>query len=450
MDAGESLRRWALAAAIIGFEIARWQVLLVLHPVNSPLRTSYYATAHGWVDRGFDPYQSLGWTQPPVALWMVAAPRVVDYGTQVTQPPRRIIWRYEALFRRMMLAVDVATLVFFLLAARQLKRAPLALAAWCYVALTTPLGHVLYDRTELGVLLALSISAWCWAVGLRDRRGQLWLAVSAFLLGVTGASTDQALLMAPVLVLAVGARVQTGSREPVSRLTLLLAALAGFAAPYAVQMALSGPATLQALLAGEANGLEVESLPATAAYFARALGLPVSPERVQGLYYLRHAGESWLEVAGVVVQVAVALAIVRSAARSRGDGRMPAYGETFDDGLTPWCYAALAGMGLAWFGTELPPERLVWTLPLALWLGLARCEPRRLLWFLCLLGANVLLTTLVFPCTFYEHPPNPRAAVLIGQGLIPHFDTVPLGLLMLRNSLLVVLLAWCWRLAARR
>lgn len=447
MDGGDSLRRWALAAAIISFELTRWLVLLVLHPVNSPLRTTYFAVAHGWIDRGVDPY-ARGWSKPPCALWMVAAPRVVDYRTQVTQPPRRIIWRYEALFRRMLLAVDVAALIAFLLAVGQLRRAPLALAAWCYVALTAPLGHVLYDRSELGLTLLVAASAWCWARGLRDARGSYWLAASAFALGLAAATSDEAILMLPALLAAAapGVRIADATRVPSG--LLLAAGLSGWALPYALQAALTGPDVFRALLLGAGRGVEVESIPATLAYVARGLGMSLGSQRIEELHFLRHAGESWLTLLSVALLAVVVVVVARGAWRGQ-PARGPAYADSFEPGLDPWCWAALGGLALAWFGPELPPERFVWTLPLALWLGLARCDSRRLLWFLCLLGAISLSTTLVFPCTFYQRPPDPRAAVFIGRGLIPNFDTLPLALLLLRNALVVVLWSWCWRLVRR-
>ena len=150
--------------------------------------------------------------------------------------------------------------------------------AWGYIAVATPLAHVLYDRLDMGLLLLLLI--WIYGRIRSFEEGPLsgWNILSYVALGVSIPYKLIGIVAVPFVVLA-----DLRGRSPIRAKLLRGFVLAGTcllvaAIPFVVQWNSSGSATLSFFKYHSARGIEIESTYGSALMLLSLLGLPLETE----------------------------------------------------------------------------------------------------------------------------------------------------------------------------
>jgi hypothetical protein len=281
------------------------------------------------------------------------------------------------------------------------RRIPLA-----YVLLLLAVGPLLVLRFDLVPAVCVLLAA-AWSA-----EGRAGPAAAA--LGFGTAAKLFPLVLAPLLVLGLAPAPGWGLWRALRRTVPPF--LAAFALPVAPALALSLHGTLNAVTYQTARGVQIESLPANAIDLLHlASGLPLGSVLDFGAYHL----VSSLSAAAKTVSVlATALALVAAAA-------LVGWRAWRQGGLRPpdWAPAFLIGvLAFTLPSRVLSPQYLVWLAALLAGLaGRRRARPA----LLALLAAAAL-TQAIYP---FRYPQLIR------------FDPLDIGLLTVRNLLLVAIAA---------
>jgi hypothetical protein len=110
---------------------------------------------------------------------------------------------------------------------------------------------------------------------------------------------------------------------------------------------------------------------------------------------------------------------------------------------TSFRFACLATVLTVTFSKVLSPQYLVWLLPLVLLWGANVLSRREFIGLMVATFVVALLSTAVFPYLFFggETKPSPDFTVTIPFGLIPNLHPLPVALLVLRNVVLLGIVA---------
>lgn len=382
-------------AACIGvWTLARWVIFDYFQLGD----TRVYEHASRMIDAGAVPYRDFDIEYPPLStglFWLVG----------------RIPGDYQLAFSLTMLACLVATALAALVAARQLGLPPARQALAVGVVALTPvlLGALVQTRYDLGLSALLG---WMLVAGLSDRFGWAWT-----LLAVAVAVKLVPILLVPALILWHAHR--RGRRSALTGAAGLAAGVALTLGPF---LAIAPHATWRLFAYHLDRPLQIESLGSSIVHVA---GLPFrslnsyGSENVAGRAPDALATLSTLLLVGCLVAIVAVLALgLRSRPRAAAELWVAATAATIVAAVT--------------LGKVVSPQYLVWLLPTTLLVAGRRGRTAAIV-----LPVTMVVTQLIFPL-FY--------ADLVERG-----DAAPVGLLMARNALLVVMLWAVWpRRTARR
>jgi hypothetical protein len=449
----------ALLLAVALFVLTRLYLLAVLEPMLSDVGEVYFDYAARAIDFGQTPYQGEFTVEyPPLAWWTIAAPRLVD-ARRITDPRDpvqlgQVFTLYRSLFRSLMFLCDLLSFLLLLLIVQNRRRAWTAWAALAYTLSTAILGHLLYDRLDIVLLMLLMVWAYCWLRGadafaeshfLQSQRNPdgesiAWLTASYAALGLS-----IGFKLIPILCAAFLLLVEWHAPARWKRLGLALAALASTAVlPFAIQYAVSGPAVLSIFSYHGQRGIQIESLYATLMMIAAPLGAPVFISHSHGAYeldgFLAPAMRilSMVALSGFLIGAGI-WAVVQKSQFTRQTAYRVA------------CFVPAAAMILA---NVLSPQYFIWALPLLILVGaevLPATQLRR--W---IFPATVILvaglTTWIFPYHYFQQPTTPSGLVALGmaEGATP--GAAASAILGLRNAIYLAILCWLgrWLFDARK
>jgi len=341
------------------------------------------------------PYRDIAIEYPPGSVPFTVLPGLVT-GTGAG---------YRLAFAVEMLLVDAVGLYASLRLARAAdrgrRRIPLA-----YILLLLAVGPLLVLRFDLVPAVCLLLAA-AWAA-----EGRAGPAAAA--LGFGTAAKLFPLVLAPLLVLGLMPLPGWGLWRALRRMAPPF--LAGFAVTVVPALALSVHGTLTSVSYQTARGVQIESLPANAIDLVHlATGLATRSFLDFGAYHLASslsAPVKTLSVAATALTLVAATALVGWCSWRRG-------------GLRPQDWAPAFAIGVFAFvlpARVLSPQYLVWIA--ALLAGLA--DRRRARPALLALVAAAVVTQVIYP---FRYPQLIR------------FDPVDIGLLTVRNLLLVAITA---------
>ncbi len=236
--------------AIVLFIVSRGYILAVLEPRLSDIRDIYFTKAARAIDLHQTPY-STGFTveYPPLAWWTICAPRLVD--ERRIQDPKNgaevvpVYESYRRAFRGLMFLCDLASFVILLAIVRRRRANLMGWAALTYTLATALLGHLLYDRLDIG----LSLLQLCWAYAwIRSCESAdqptsndcrlAWIAMAYAAIGLGISFKLIPVLAVPFLLLS-----EVYSKRRFSQLAVAAGALTvSIGLPFAIQLAVSAPA----------------------------------------------------------------------------------------------------------------------------------------------------------------------------------------------------------------
>ncbi len=439
-----SVARWTFGIGVAAFILSRIYMLLFFN--STAIATDlpiYFTYGVRGVDLGQTAYSEFSVEYPPLAYWAVTAPRQLRR-TTVTEDELvakvgldGAFRHYVALYRGAMIMADVLAFFLVLKIGNRLHPRGSPWMACGYVAVTTPLAHVLYDRLDMLLLLLLMI--WIYGRVRSQEAGPLsvWNVVSYIALGLSIPYKLVGIVVIP-LVLFADARQEPANRQRFMTGGILLSVCLAFAAfPFIVQALSSGAATLSFLTYHAERGIEIESTYGTVLMALSLVGLPIETEVSYGSANLvtplsaGFAAASPFLLLGMLVLLAFTL--YRCGDRDREAGTQA---------------GMLAVLLLLVCSKVLSTQYFVFALPLLLLLTV-QLRPA---WSWFLIPAQVVVaiaTTLVFPYLWFptyigSGAPNPYC-------LVPDLSWLPCLLLALRNTLfLAMVAAFWWALALGR
>ena len=199
---------WILiAVAIALFVLTRSYILLEFEPqfTDVPLYFKYAATA---IDLHQIPYQeNLEVEYPPLAWWTICLPRLLNEH-RITRPqdPRQIapiLTAYCHAFRGLMFICDLASVAVLWLIVWKQRPQMTGWAVLLYTVTTAILGHLLYDRLDMGLLALFLLSVYCWIRSL-DASGRtiIWTVAAYTLLGLSISYKVIPVICVPFLLLS--------------------------------------------------------------------------------------------------------------------------------------------------------------------------------------------------------------------------------------------------------
>ena len=249
-----------LAVAIGLFILTRSYMLFFFRPLISDV-LMYYRYAARAVDLQHTPYtEDFVVPYPPLAYWTTCAPRLLDdrritgeRDPQITP----IYYDYSRGFRGLMFLCDLASFALLLSIARKRRPQMAAWAALTYVITTAILGHVLYDRLDVALLMLLMLGVYCWTRSLRESRWSIpWAILSYAIIGLGISFKVIPLLCVPFFLLA-----DFHAPHRFFRLGSALVALAvTISVPFLIQWSATGPSVFGIFKFHAEREIHLESL----------------------------------------------------------------------------------------------------------------------------------------------------------------------------------------------
>ena len=421
---------------LLSFIATRVYLLGFFHAALTSDVNFYFDYAVNTVDIGYAPYTAeMHVEYPPLAYWVIAAPRWFD-SRRVDQ---QVLERGELpeFFRDYTRAIHVEMFVcdlvaFLLFLGIVLLRRPelLVLSAWGYVLSTTLLAHVLYDRLDAALLMLVLAWAYCWLRVDRSRWPVPWQVLSYLWLGLGISFKLIPILIVPFAVVADARAIRNLRALPgfILGLVVLLLAAAG---PFAMHYQSSQGGVLGLFRLHSDRMIEVESLWGTAVWLLRTIW-PAAAKHDTGSWNIVSAiSPALMEASKYCLLAWLALLGALACWPWRAFDRTSAYRT-----------ALLALLGALVLTKVLSVQFFVWGLPLALLLAAERLPQPQFALVLGMALAIAALSTWVFPYLFFtEYQFNGRT-IVNSHALIPRLDWLPCTLLAVRNGLLAGLVVW--------
>lgn len=374
---------------------------------------------------------------PPLAtLFGVAVAHVADALPQGAE--RLTAWRpnasrgvaesrYEVALGLVLFAVDVACLALVYLIARRVypdDDPPTRLGRLgLYVAATTAIGLILYDRQDLVVALAALAALAAFVRG--------WPVVAYAVLAAGAAYKLVPVLLVPLWVFAFAAMRPGNFFRAVARQAALAAAVLVLV-PVLAYLFCGGSRAFAFLTFHSARGLQLE---ASAAWPVFLFDSSTTLGHAFGSYTLRGAlADRVANTTTVATAVALGLAVLIAARGFRRAATSPRPPDR--NGLVTHLVGSslLVWLGFILFSKVGSPQYLLWLAPLVALLPLRGADRR----WVSLLLAGMVLTTLVYPCLYHEVKGEPTGEPLTWSG------PTPLGLLLLAAKSVVFAAAFAW------
>jgi hypothetical protein len=390
-------RRGALPALALAITVAVWALPLQFgwyaHAVITDVPV--YHRAYDLISSGLVPYADFSLEYPPLAagLFWLAGVLPGSYG---------------AAFSVLMLLCLCATVLGVIALARAIELDPRRQAAAAVLTAIAPLliGNLVETRFDLALAALLVWTVWA-AVTERWRTCWLLLALAILLKLVP-------VVLIPMLV--IWGRHRRGARATWAGAGGCLAIVAAGIAPFAV---MSPSGTWHLATYHLDRPLQVESLGSAYLLGLHAVaGIRISIEDSFGSQGLEGSGPQIISVLSTVILVAALVAIAWTLwlglhrARGPGDARL----------LVAASASTVAALLVG--GKVLSPQFMVWLLPFGFVVA-GRYGPTA-----AALTASAMLVTLAyFPRQYWD---------------LVALDTGPIALLVLRDALLIAVLAACW------
>ncbi len=390
--------RAALAAVLVLFVVTRALILFAFQPEASDASV-YFGYACRAVDLHQTPYAGdLRIEFPPMAWWAMAAAYLIN-GEHVlpeSSPSDIAIVRghYMQVFRAEMCAFDCIAFTFLLLTLGW--RAPrwLGFGGLIYVACTTLLANVLYDRLDAGLLMFFMAAAYCVARATGGMSATWWSAAAGLVLGL-GASYK----IIPIVALPFVALAGIGSTAGLRRGAAVLASGAiGGLLPVAVQYEVSGAGVFSLVAFHVQRGLQLESLYSTLMAIDHLFGAPIAITLWEGGADL---SGGWAPTLNTLATILLAVFLGSVAAWCFLHAR--------HDCQAGYRFMVFAIVGAVILSKVLSPQYFIWALPLMLLLAIdVLGSSPRACWFA---GASLILiaalTTWVFPYHYFDFAVTP-------------------------------------------
>jgi hypothetical protein len=446
-----------IAVAIALFILTRSYLLFFAHPIISDV-FMYFEYAVRAVDFQQRPYaENFVVPYPPLAYWTTIAPRMFD-DRRITRPNDRqqvmpIYLDYVHGFRSMMLVCDLVSFVMLLLIA--CKRRP-QMAGWVallYVITTLILGHVLYDRLDVALLMLLMLGLFCWTRSLngsplspsgkgtqrvpggegQSPRSIAW-ATSAYAIFGLGISFK----IIPLLSLPFFLLADFHASRRYARLALAVVVLtATISVPFLIQWAATGPSVFGIFKFHAEREVHLESLYSSLMSLASVFGPAVFISHSHGAFNLSGDLSGAMKLLSTILLLGFLAAegvwaLLRWSRYTRQDAYRIA------------CYVIPGSVILS---NVISPQYFIWAFPLLLLLA-AEIFPDGFVRPLVLAGLLIFVavtTTWVFPYNFISQEGNPNPNALIPMNALS-IDLPPATLaaviLGLRNFAYLGLVIW--------
>lgn len=422
--------------ALVLFVLTRGYILFLLEPLITDVPISYFDHTVLVLDGQRVPYKQVQIEYPPLAWWTTYLPRLLDNRRITNQHDFELVKRsYHKAYRGLMFLCDLACLLLLLAIARK-RRAPLAgWTALLYTLATACLGHLLYDRLDVALLLLLLLWCYCWIRSLEEKDDSLpWTAVAYALLGLSISYKLIPIVGAPFLLLSEWHAPRRTAHLVVGLLCLSAAACL----PFLFQFAASGSSVFSIFGHHAERGIQIESLYGGILLLASLGGLPLSIENTHGAFEVFC---DWAPAMKI-------LSLVLLPAFLGGTGlwtflRWSHYRR--EDAYCAACFVIAAAVILS---NVFSPQYLIWAVPLMVLLALELLPERQTaVWVLFgLVMSMVLMTTWLFPFNYYRT----TLPIAVGgpHGLVPYAASFsspsPLACIVLatRNALYLGIVAW--------
>ena len=487
---------WDAILVFTAYFATRIYLLRFFTPRMSDLAGTYLGLSLHGMDCGQIPYADFDIQYPPLAWWLIALPRLLDprqFTLDVLDDQAAffaLFHDYARVYRRILFLFDLAAMVLFwrltrprrqdtaLELASDTRSGPFAFGTaeprrrerrtWVryalglnltYIAATTGLGHLLFDRLDLPLWLLLVAWASLWLSAEPQRAFCVRTAAAWIVLGLSVSFKVIPVLIVPYLLLAtvlpprqtaelasaasqglVPGLTQSVPRRPPWAWRPALAALiclaTGIGLPLAIQASSAGWKVFSWIPYHLERGLNVDSLWGSILALLHQFGLPATTVNSHDAIELLSPLVPAMRLAAALSQLAL-LAITLALAwrhRARFD-RIAAYRTAL------WVLVAAVIVS-----NVFSPQYLIWALPLALLLA-AEVLPSRVLPWLAMFGlvlGIVGLTTWLFPYHYLAE--SSRTA------LVPDLAPAACAALGLRNAAylaMVVLLGRAWYTSLR-
>ncbi len=393
-----------LLAAVALFAISRGYILGVLEPRLSDIRDVYFTKVARAVDLQQTPYQSGFLVEyPPVAWWTMCVPRLVDR-RRINDPKNGaevvpVYESYRRAFRGLMFFCDAASLVLLVLIIQRRRPGWVGWAALTYTVATALLGHVLYDRLDVGLLLLLMGWSYAW---LRSAESEFALGWSAAAYAALGFGISYKLIPVvsmPFLLLSEWRAPRRWMRLATSLLILSVTA----AGPFVIQYAISGPGVFTLFRYHSERGIQLESVYASLMLLGSVCSIPARIAFDHGAFELVGSLAQPMKTASTVLLLGLLSGLgLRALLLGSRFTREEAYRTALF--LIP---------AAAVLSPVLSPQYFVWMIPL--WILLAmEILPERMTarWLAAgLLVAIAGLTTWVFPYHYFYNAESPSGLV---------------------------------------
>ncbi|HTQ38200.1 MAG TPA: hypothetical protein VMJ32_04195 [Pirellulales bacterium] len=418
------------------FLLSRGYIFFGLDVWYSDAENTYFADSMRAYDGQIAPYSEMQIEYPPLGWWAIYTPRLLAPGHIPEPTPENIApvhKEYVPIFRGQMFLYDVGSLALFTMTVRRRRPELVNWAALTYVLATSLLGHLIYDRIDMGLLLLLTAWACCAVRSLdEDQRSVTWSTAAYAMLGLGISYKLIPIVCIPILIVADWRTPRRSVRIPLG----LLALTATVGLPFLIQFAISGGGVFNLLKYHGERGIQIESLYSTFMMLAALLGGHVFVELTHGAFNLTGSLSGFMYVLS-----SVALAV-------------------FLFGLCLWVFfqptqcsrvagyraACLALVGCVILSKVLSPQYFVWAMPMALLLTVEVIPKQRAAsWGLALwLLTIVALTTWIFPYHYAADPDHPELIALLppGPGDAAHLQLLPCLILGIRNILYFALVVW--------
>ena len=274
-----------IIVALVLFVLTRAYILFGLTPLVTDVPNSYFEHAAIVVDMGAVPYKDVKIEYPPLAWWITCFPRLLDdrriINPQDIKEVDPIRKTYHNTYRVMVFLMDLACFPLLLVIAWKRRR---SLAGWivlAYTLTTACMGHLIYDRLDIPLLLLLLVWAYCWIRSL-DESGStmIWTAVAYIFFGLSISLKLIPAVASPFLLLS-----EFHAPRRIVRIGIALVCLAaGAGLPFLIQYGMSGSEVFYVFGHHAERGIQIESVYAGIILMASFFGLPISIENTHGAF----------------------------------------------------------------------------------------------------------------------------------------------------------------------
>lgn len=380
-----------LAGVVLVFIATRLWLLLAFQARYADTSLFFVNYALQGVDAKMVVYRDFKFEFPPLAWWLMAAPRWLDSQTKLAEnaTPEMIaefLRSYLWWFHAEILVADMACLGLMFLVGRQILPKFQWVLPGLYTLLTIAQPHVTYDRLDVPLLMFFLLTIYCWLRSLDESdASESWAIASYFWLGFGISCKLMPLVFVPFLLLA-----DLWWTRSFWRLAARVGALAiSGVGPFLIYAPAAGRGILWPYTYHSERGTHLESVWGSIMLVGSKFGVPCKTVYTHRACDLVGDWSSGLKtVANVTMLALPAFYGLWALLRGRQYDRRQALDA-----------AQLALVNSTVFAHVYSPQYLAWLVPVALILALNVLRPRLPVWLLLgiLVTAIVGISSWLFP-----------------------------------------------------